>query len=316
MVSLGERLVLKGFLISTWVPSSERLWFKFEVPLGEIDIEKVVRELTSIYGKVRVESNRRKKTYKISIPVLREAAKRLERIRNKYFDWLKEYCIVIQKIEATTFYRNIYLLPADNLREFMKNWEKLEKTIESINKLIEREVTSKSYEKTINVLEKLGLSNAAEELRRKRIETIKASMLNKLGSSDESGWIIPKPRIRLDRLHLRLDDVADMVEDPTTRRKVQEILERQYKEQIEQIMVSIRDQIKEIVRKAVESKKLEALMNARKEILNIAKKADSLGLTGIAETARTIADKIVKVQKETLSEEIVDEAFQSARLII
>ena len=315
-MSLGEKIVLKGFLISTWVPSSERLWFKFEVPFGEIDIEKVVRELTSIYGKVRVESNRRKKTYKISIPVLREAAKRLERIRNKYFDWLKEYCIVIQKIEATAFYRNIYLLPADNLREFMKNWEKLEKTIESINKLIEREVTSKSYEKTINVLEKLGLSNAAEELRRKRIETIKASMLNKLGSSDESGWIIPKPRIRLDRLHLRLDDVADMVEDPTTRRKVQEILERQYKEQIEQIMVSIRDQIKEIVRKAVESKKLEALMNARKEILNIAKKADSLGLTGIAETARTIADKIVKVQKETLSEEIVDEAFQSARLII
>lgn len=290
-----ERLELKGLLISTKLPSEERLLFRFNVKWEKAPPLRTLRDkLTGITGRVRIDINRNKKEYRIRIPIFDTAETKLYYVRKHHFLTLKELCLVIQSIEEGGFRRNIYLLPTDNLEQFLCRWKKIEEAIEEINYVIRKEVVSEKYDKIIRALEELGFDAFAERLRVLRRETLEGG-----------GWLLPRPKLTLQRLALRYEDIAELIESEELKEKVKHIIEEQYREHVKTIADSIIRQVEEIVKRAVESGSIKAVENARKEIRLLGKKAKSLGLENIGESIIAIADKIdPKTKIEKVTEEL------------
>jgi len=297
-VPVQEKLVLKGFLITTWLPSSERLVFRFKVDRSVVDLDKLEKTLRPIVGKVKIESRKNNFTVKVEVPILQYSARRLERIRNRYFEQLKQYTIVIQRLEEIGFWRNIYLLPATNLAKFLEEWDKIKKQIEDINDMIRREMNSEKTKQLVQALRKLGLETTAAELEKLM----------------DNPPVLPEPKLRLNKLTLSISELADMVEDPALRDRVRRILEKQYKEQIQSIFESVKDQVKQIVKQVVEAKTYASLIKARNELRQLAKKIKDIGLVGLSQVVDEIASHVDPWRP--LSEKEIDDMFENARMIL
>ena len=293
--------MLRGFLVSTWVPTEERLKFRFKASWNELDIVAFRDEIKrrSLFHMFTIKVNNRKRIYNIIISPFKEVESRLYGIRDEHFFNLKHYCLVIQHIASGGYYRNIYLLPVDNLNKFLEKFDEIKRDIGELNELIKKSVQSERYNEIIRLFKKFNLTEEAERLERMREETLEGS----------GGWLLPEPQLRLDKLSLRIDDVADMVEDPKTREKVKRILEEQYANQLRLLVEDIKDKVKEAIKKAVKIKSREELNSIRKELRELSRKANSLGLT---EVSSAISRVIVELNKaEKISVEEIEEEFDN-----
>jgi len=296
------KVLLKGFLLWTKIPSPDRLLYRFEIPWNSIDIKKLHNTLTGVSPKVKITSSRNTFKHRVQVLIFVKASRRLERVRDFHFANLYRYCIVIQKIGIQEFWRNLYLLPADNLKGFLDAFEEVKMRIQRINEIIKEETKNNRYNDLIRALRKLGLRSQAEELEELREKTL----------SGEGGWLLPDPVLRLEKLALRVEDITEMIEDPAVKRKVAKVLEEQYRSQLEEFFENIREQVKEAVKEAVRKKKREVIEHTRKYLEDISDKLEKLGLVALAETVKTVADRLNVRTKISEVEEILD----SARLYI
>jgi len=266
---------LKGFILKTYFPSEEQLMVTIDCSnlppnlyfalirelqdtlsiQDEIYAEKFARARSlrarhkriHAYGEVQ-----RKRILKFS-PFPMRFSNEISYLRQRLYDKIHDYCIIVQQMKSGKFERNLYLLPEDLAEQFVNEVEQLNTAIEELN----RKVQQYNLSEVEAILNKYNLTLPIKN------------------------FSIPK--LQIDLTPVRFD--AGLVEEWAERSPtVAQLLGEKRKEIITKVVEDLKRRLEPIFKGILKERKMRKI---KQRLEHLKQLAEAVGLKSLSETVIT-----------------------------